>query len=207
MGNRSPSRPRSPDKDVEFVARRGISRPHPLKSETTTKLDVEQLYREHFLPMVKLITLRIGDRQMAYDVVQDVFARWYSKPPRITHEDAVLPYLRRSVLNAATNELRTTLRRRNHETSWYSFTTKKQEAVDVGLILTFELRALHQAIRALPRRQQEVMVLRYFSELSILSISQTLDIRPNAVKASLFKARQALLTNPILFGGNHNEPS
>ncbi|MGW4966310.1 hypothetical protein ACWEPL_54600 [Nonomuraea sp. NPDC004186] len=39
------------------------------------------LYREHWLALVRLAVLLVGDRESAEDVVQDVFSRLHGKRP------------------------------------------------------------------------------------------------------------------------------
>jgi RNA polymerase sigma factor (sigma-70 family) len=48
------------------------------------------------------------------------------------------------------------------------------------------------ALRDLPERQREVLVLRYYSDLSEAQIAQTLDISPGAVKTHAHRGLSAL---------------
>jgi RNA polymerase sigma factor (sigma-70 family) len=48
------------------------------------------------------------------------------------------------------------------------------------------------ALSALPRRQREVTVLRYYLGLDVAEIARTLDLNPGTVKTSLFRAREKL---------------
>jgi RNA polymerase sigma factor (sigma-70 family) len=57
-----------------------------------------------------------------------------------------------------------------------------------------EAHAVREALRALPRRQREVTVLRYYGGLDVEEIARTLGISAGNVKAVLFRARQALAT-------------
>ena len=51
---------------------------------------------------------------------------------------------------------------------------------------------MREALRALPRRQREVTVLRYYLGLDVAEIAEWLGIGQGTVKAMLFRARQSL---------------
>jgi RNA polymerase sigma factor (sigma-70 family) len=48
------------------------------------------------------------------------------------------------------------------------------------------------ALAALPRRQREVTVLRYYLGLDVAEIAHALELNPGTVKTSLFRAREKL---------------
>ena len=51
---------------------------------------------------------------------------------------------------------------------------------------------VERALEALPRRQREVTVLRYYLGLDVAQIAETLQISGGTVKTQLFRARKAL---------------
>ena len=55
-----------------------------------------------------------------------------------------------------------------------------------------DAHAVREALRALPRRQREVTVLRYYLGLDVREIAAHLGIAEGTVKAMLFRARQSL---------------
>jgi RNA polymerase sigma factor (sigma-70 family) len=67
-----------------------------------------------------------------------------------------------------------------------------------------ELIDLRAAVRSLPPRQRQVVVLFYYLDQSIDSISATLDIGQNAVKNALHKARGSLF-NALTVDGEHTD--
>jgi RNA polymerase sigma factor (sigma-70 family) len=58
-----------------------------------------------------------------------------------------------------------------------------------------EARAVLAAVASLPRRQREVVVLRFYAELSVAEAAAVLGIRAGAVTTSL---RRALASLPAL---------
>lgn len=131
----------------------------------------------------------VDDVESAKDCVQDAFLGLYRRPLR--DPDAQLAYLHRSVVNAARSMLRRrgTVRRhlRNAEAD-------PAEAADHSVIVGAEHAVLMQALRQLPQRQQEVLVLRYWLGLPEAQIAAALGIRPGTVKSAASRALTTLET-------------
>jgi RNA polymerase sigma factor (sigma-70 family) len=68
------------------------------------------------------------------------------------------------------------------------------EAADASTLMSEEQRELLAAVRRLPRRQQEVLSLRYWSDLSEAQIAAALGISRGAVKSTASRAIGALCT-------------
>lgn len=62
------------------------------------------------------------------------------------------------------------------------------DAADSGVLLAEEHREVLAALAALPTRQREVLVLRYWGELSEREIAETLGISTGTVKSSASRA-------------------
>jgi RNA polymerase sigma factor (sigma-70 family) len=63
---------------------------------------------------------------------------------------------------------------------------------DLALLLTEEQREVVDALRTLPRRQREVLVLRYWSELSEAEIADALGVARGTVKSSASRGLTSL---------------
>ncbi len=139
--------------------------------------DVEQLYRAHRADLVRLAGLLLDEPGAREEVVQDAFVALH------LHRDAVDPekvpaYLRSAVLNAARSRLRH--RRVVSRLGWAAPpapATPEDEAM-----LDVRRAAVLAAVRRLPRRQQEVVVLRYWLDLTEADIAATLGISAGSVK-------------------------
>jgi RNA polymerase sigma-70 factor (sigma-E family) len=152
--------------------------------------DIERLYRTQRLAMVRLALLLVDDRETAEDVAQDAFAALHRRWQSLQTEDAAIGYLRTCVVNGA----RSVLRRRR--------TVRRQpqpdadlfvaESADRRVLLAEEHREVLAAMRRLPARQREVIVLRYWSELSEQQIAATLGISVGSVKSSASRGRDAI---------------
>jgi len=155
----------------------------------TTELGFEELYRAHWHGMVRVAILLVDDIESAKDCVQDAFLGLYGRPLR--NPEAQLAYLHKSVVNAARSMLRRrgTVRRhlRNAE-------LEAVQAADHSVLVSAEHADLMAALRQLPQRQREVLVLRYWSGLAEAEIAAALGIRPGTVKSAASRALTALET-------------
>jgi RNA polymerase sigma factor (sigma-70 family) len=148
--------------------------------------DWAALYDAHYLRLVRLALNLVDDRESAEDVVQDVFAAAQRKAA----PDDALPYLRTAVVNRA----RSLLRRRRVVRAFGARATVAEfgEPADEDVLRAERRSRLLGAIGALPTRQKEAIVLRYYEDLKVAEIAATLGISPAAVSTSLARALDAL---------------
>ncbi|HTC67932.1 MAG TPA: SigE family RNA polymerase sigma factor [Acidothermaceae bacterium] len=146
------------------------------------------LFAIHHARLVGLARLLVDDLPTAEDVVQEAFTALYQRWPRLRDPQAAGSYLQSSVLNGA----RSSLRRRR---TMLSLVREKPvplpsaEQVAVGHETRREvIQSLHQ----LPGRQREVLVLRYYLDLSEAEIAATLSISRGSVKKHASRALTAL---------------
>jgi RNA polymerase sigma-70 factor (sigma-E family) len=149
--------------------------------------DLWQLYATHRLALVRLAFLLLGDAASAEDVVQDAFARAQAKWGRLRKSEAALGYLRSAVVNGA----RSTLRRRA-VASRFRFPPIAVPSAEASALLADDSRAVVVALRRLPRRHQEVLILRYWGGLSEKDIAAALGIAPGTVKSAASRGIAAL---------------
>ncbi|WP_295693229.1 SigE family RNA polymerase sigma factor [Lapillicoccus sp.] len=154
------------------------------------RIDVETLYAAHRLALVRLAVLLVDDVAIAEDVVQDAFIALHRGQSRIKDPGAALGYLRVSVVNGA----RSTLRRRRTVRSFLSRAIAPPDAApaDRDLMRRETGSAVFRAVQALPDRQREVLVLRYWSDLSQRQIAEALGISEGTVKSTASRALDKL---------------
>ena len=150
--------------------------------------DLVELYAAHRLGLMRLAVLLVDDLSTAEDVVHDAFTRFLGKGPALRDGSAALAYLRTSVVNGS----RSALRRRRTARAF----TPPREVQPPGPEAQTELAEDHREVLAalarLPQRQREVVVLRYWSELSEAEIAAALGISRGTVKSTASRALDAL---------------
>lgn len=147
-----------------------------------------RLYAAHRLSLVRLAVLLVDDLATAEDVVQDVFAGFVAGGNRLRDEAAALGYLRTAVVNRA----RSTLRRRRTARGYTAPADASPPGPDDLAVLGEEHCQVLAALKRLAPRQREVLVLRYWSNLSEAEIAATLHIAPGTVKSTASRALDLL---------------
>jgi RNA polymerase sigma-70 factor (sigma-E family) len=144
-------------------------------------IDVADLYASHRLPLTRLAVLLLGDVASAEDAVQEVFVKLWSRPELLRGVAAPSSYLRTAVVNRA----RSVQRRRKLEREYAVLDDRFDvEPAEMTALLPLEHREVLEAVKALPTRQREVLVLRYWADLTETEIARTLGITRGTVKST-----------------------
>ena len=148
---------------------------------------VEALYRAQAVGLIRLAYVMLGDRPSAEDVVQDAFCGLYRHWDRLAEQGGALYYVRASVLNGC----RTVLRRRalGRRLATYQPPAVSAEA---AALTTEERREVMRAVRQLPGRQREALVLRFYLDLPDQEIARIMGVRPGTVRSAAHRALKAL---------------
>jgi RNA polymerase sigma-70 factor (sigma-E family) len=148
---------------------------------------VTGVYEIHALGLIRLAHVMLGDRAAAEDVVQEAFCGLYRRWDRLAGPDKALAYVRSSVLNGCRSALR---RKRRNDVDRVSqpWAASAESAALAGE----ERRQVMRSLRQLPDRQREVLVLRFYLELSEAEIAGQMGIRPGTVRSTTSRALAAL---------------
>nr|WP_199820492.1 SigE family RNA polymerase sigma factor [Streptomyces sp. NRRL F-2664] len=153
---------------------------------------VTELYHAHRLGMVRLAVLLVDDLATAEDVVQDAFTALYRRHgERIADVDNALGYLRTAVVNTA----RSVLRRRRTVRAWTPPPAAAEPSAEDHVVLDEAHREVLAALARLTPRRRQVLVLRYWADLSEAEIAATLGISRGAVKSNASRGLDALERN------------
>jgi RNA polymerase sigma-70 factor (sigma-E family) len=152
---------------------------------------VTALYQANALSMIRLAHVMLGDRAAAEDVVQDAFSGLYRRWAYVSDHDKALAYVRSSVLNAC----RSALRRGKPELSGSFPATAARPYGTSGetAVLDEEERvAVMAAMRGLPNRQREVLILRFYLDMTDHEIAAEMGISESTVRSATHRALVAL---------------
>ena len=158
----------------------------PEAAHAAAERHVTALYRAHALSLARLALLMLGDPDAAQDVVQDAFLGLYRRWDKLASADAAPAYLRASVVNGC----RTALRRRSRPAFYAA--GEPLESAEAALMHTEEQRAVLAAIRRLPARQREALVLRYYLDLPQDQVAQAMGVSLGTVKSATSRAVAAV---------------
>jgi RNA polymerase sigma-70 factor (sigma-E family) len=151
---------------------------------------VTELYSAHYRSLVRLAALLVRDLGTAEEVVQDSFVAMHGGWRRLRDSDKALSYLRQSVVNRS----RSVLRHRVVVDRNAPKPPPDMPSAEHGAIALFERSAVISALRTLPPRQREALVLRFYGDMSEAQIANAMQISRGAVKSHTARAMQALRT-------------
>jgi RNA polymerase sigma-70 factor (sigma-E family) len=148
---------------------------------------VTALYQASALSLIRLAYIMLGDLPGAEDVVQEAFCGLYRRWDRLKDHSGALYYVRASVLNGCRSALRRRAVRRR--------VLAHQPAADSAEAVVLSGEEREEVIRALgrlPHRQREVLLLRFYSELSDEEIARVMGIRQSTVRSAAYRALETL---------------
>lgn len=151
---------------------------------------VTALYETHALGMIRLAHIMLGDRQSAEDVVQEAFCGLYRRWSHLADPGSAVHYVRSAVLN----HCRSVLRRRATSQAPREVASHPEAAQSAeSAVLTREERdEIMRAVRRLPPRQCEALVLRFYLDLSAEETATTMGISPSTVRSATHRALASL---------------
>jgi RNA polymerase sigma-70 factor, ECF subfamily len=147
--------------------------------------DFDAVFRAHYWPMVRSLTVACGDREVAADAVQDAFTRAYARWRRIARYDDPAGWVRHVALNRIRDHFRKTERGRRAvdrlgSQTEHSVAGPEPEAGIVPLLAT------------LPPQQRTAMSFFYVEQCSVREIAHAMELTEGAVKYHLHAGRSTL---------------
>ena len=154
---------------------------------TETATGLAELYERHAPAAGRLAYLLTGDRSLAEDLVQEAFARVVGRFRHLRVPDAFEAYLRRTIVNLHTSQLRHKRLERAYLERERNAAVSEETMPDVGA-----REELWRALRALPARQRAAIVLRFYEDLSERETGEALGCSPAAAKSLVARAMESL---------------
>ncbi|AYY14081.1 SigE family RNA polymerase sigma factor [Actinobacteria bacterium YIM 96077] len=153
---------------------------------------ITQLYAVHYAGLVRLAALLLRDESVAEEVVQDAFVALHRRWRRLRDPAKALSYLRTSVVRGTRSVQRRkqVARRSPHELP------PDAPSAEHSAMAGAAGNAVVEALRELPARQREALVLRYYGGLSESEIATAMKISNGAVKSHTSRGLAAL--RPVL---------
>lgn len=149
---------------------------------------IRELYLAHYQSLVRLATMLLRDPGTAEEVTQDAFVAMHKAWPRLRDNGRALAYLRQSVVNGSRSQIRhRVVVARNAPP-----VTPDAPGPEETAFALLERSNVVTALRGLPARQREVLVLRYYADLSEAEIAKIMRISQGAVKSHAARGIAAL---------------
>ncbi|MFW6597893.1 SigE family RNA polymerase sigma factor [Propionibacteriaceae bacterium Y2011] len=149
---------------------------------------LRELYEGQWVRMVRLAALLLGSNDRAEEVAQDAFVGIYKRLSRFESADDAVGYLRTSVVNGA----RSQLRHREVATRLRPLPPPAPPGPEEVAVRAEDDQRVLAALRELPERQREVLIMRYYADASGPEIAEALGISVGSVKSHTHRAMAAL---------------
>jgi RNA polymerase sigma-70 factor (sigma-E family) len=152
---------------------------------------LERLFRAYHAPLLRLAYVFTGNGAVAEDLVQDAFVRLH-RSRSWPQPGSELAYLRRTVVNLSHGHHRHLRVVRRHDERTAAERDASTPGPEDELSSRDRQQLIARAVRRLPPRQRDCVVLHYFGDLSDAEIARDLGISEGSVKTHLHRARHAL---------------
>ena len=149
---------------------------------------VTELFTVHYAGLVRLATLLLRDQAVAEEAVQDAFVSLHRRWRKLRDPGSAAAYLRTSVIH----NTRSIQRRRAVASRHPDDKPLDAPSAESGALRGVAGTAVVEALRGLPARQREALVLRYYADLSEAEIAEAMKISRGAVKSHASRGMSAL---------------
>ena len=191
-----PKKKRKPPKKKRKSARNGRKLPGKKgKLSPAEKKLKEKAYHEHFEQIFKLVYRIVLKREDAEDITQEVFLRlWQGEIKEIGGLYTAARYLSYSLIAAAIRRRRHLKRLADLYRGYFEALAAKHPEIEAFAKLQAEDLAdlLLRALLSLSEKNQDVIVLHYLQGYSVEEIAERLNLKVEAVKTRLYRARKHL---------------
>jgi len=158
----------------------------PYPGDLTRESALVALFDQHYTGLLRLAVLLGADD--AEDIVAEAFCQLYRRWNRLRSTEAALPYLRSVICNLVRMRVRHLQVVRKHTERPGGPT----DSAESEALLREDQRALVNALKGLPARQREALVLRYWLSLRETEIAAAMGISCGAVKSHTARGMAAL---------------
>lgn len=137
-----------------------------------------------------------GDRSLAEDITQESFLKAFLRYKSYKQDRPIKPWLYRIVVNTSRNYLKHKKKHRYYNIAEVDPDVISSDLDIVAVVVQNEYKAtLLKAFDHLTQKSKEVVVLRYFEDMSLVEIAQALSIPVGTCKSRLNSAIHQLRTH------------
>ena len=172
--------------------------------ETTTLGEFSELYHDYFPKVFAYVYGRVQDKEVSLDIVSDVFEKAYMKMKSLRSPDSFGSWL----FTIARNEVSSHWRKEKpaakaaQDAAWETEMHRQPKSPEETLLHEERLAALAALVRQLPRREQEIIALKFDAELTNREIATVLSTSEVNVRVTIFRALRKLRERMSVGGDN-----
>lgn len=152
------------------------------------RTDFDVVFDDHYVRLVRALTIVAGDAESAADAVQEAFVKAHLRWRKISRYEDPVGWIRRVAINHVRDDHRRSGRKRR---AMQRLTSQADTSIESPPIDEFD-----RLLAELPRQQRATTALFYVDGLTVAEIAAALDIAEGTVKSHLHDARRRL--RPVL---------
>lgn len=160
--------------------------------EEAPKSGIELLYNRYFQPLCTHTIRFVGSRQIAEDLVSDIFYQFYSQQLFQQITTSYRAYLFKTARNRAYNYLRWELSRTTTLDDKQPFMVQESHQPDSITQYDELVQDVEKAINTLPFQRRKIYLLYQFEGRRFKEIAQELQISVRTVEVQIYRASQAV---------------
>jgi RNA polymerase sigma-70 factor (sigma-E family) len=166
----------------------GSAPAEPAQGAADAGFAIAAMYDSEYRSLVRMSAMLLGDVGSAEEVVQDSFIAVHAAWRGLRDLDKGVHYLRRAVMNRS----RSVLRHRAVVDKHMPAPEPDMPSAEQTAIARLQRSAVVTALRSLPARQREALVLRFYLDLSEEQVAAAMQISQGAVKSHTARGKAAL---------------
>lgn len=150
----------------------------------------EDVFRKYFPVLLPFVERHVGDRELAKDLIQDVFFKLYENFPNFSSDISIKSWLYTSSRNAALDYLRHLKVQDNNKVL---MAESMMYAADVDEVIDEELaQKINEAIDSLPPQCCQIVRMHIIDGKKYTEISAELGVSMNTIKTQIFRGYKKL---------------
>jgi RNA polymerase sigma-70 factor, ECF subfamily len=157
-------------------------------------VEFTELYHQYFPKVFAYVYGRVQDKEISLDIVSDVFEKAFIKMRSLRSPDSFGSWLFTIARNEVSSHWRKTkpAARAAQEAAWENEIHSQPRGPEETVLHKERLASLSQLVRQLPRREQEIIALKFDAELTNREIANVLSTSEVNVRVTVFRALRKL---------------
>ena len=175
------------------------ARSEPRSEQAATQVLAEpaaftELYHQYFPKVFAYVYGRVQDKEVSLDIVSDVFEKAFIKMRSLRSPESFGSWLFTIARNEVSSHWRKTkpAAKAAQEAAWETEIHSQPRGPEETVLHKERLASLSQLVRQLPRREQEIIALKFDAELTNREIANVLSTSEVNVRVTVFRALRKL---------------
>jgi RNA polymerase sigma-70 factor, ECF subfamily len=166
----------------------------PKEQVTAQPAEFTDLYHQYFPKVFAYVYGRVQDKEVSLDIVSDVFEKAFIKMQSLRSPESFGSWLFTIARNEVSSHWRKTkpAAKAAQEAAWENELHAHPRGPEETVLHKERLASLSELVRQLPRREQEIIALKFDAELTNREIANVLSTSEVNVRVTVFRALRKL---------------